>query len=590
MTTLLGLVLGNIAVAAVLAAIAWASGRWLHRPALTHGLWLLVFLKLLTPPLLSVPVIRTPAPAAPAVVAAVAPMQPATAPARPAEAPQPARAIEVPNVVGDDAGQAVLPQPEPNHESAPRVALPEAMIPAPRVVEQPPAPPQPQANNPIQLWDWSWLPAALGWVWLAGALSWFSLAAVRLVRFHRLLRFAQPASAELKIVARGVAQRMQMQCPRLVLVPGAVSPMLWVFGRKPRLVVPASLVGRLTTSQWRTLLAHELAHWRRHDHLVRWLELITLGLYWWCPLVWWAKQQLQQAEEECCDAWVVSTLPDEARDYALALVETVDFLSGARAALPPAASGLGHVHLLQRRLTMILRGRTPRALTLTGLLVVVALGLSILPLAPTWAQDAPPVVNVVQKDAVQKDAVQKEDKGDEKVDPDKARKDLQRIQEEYLKLQKQIDLKRRELEEKIQKEFGEKQQELAKQLQEAMRKAGFPAAGLGGGLGGGLPGAPGALPPPLGGGGILQPGGLQPPAFGGQPLPVPGGFGAPRPDVERRLDDLERKLDKLIERLGGNKGPGANPGGRTPENPPAAPPATRRPQVESAPPTPPTKD
>ena len=45
--------LSNVAVALVLAAVACAAGRWLRRPALTHGLWLLVFLKLLTPPLLS---------------------------------------------------------------------------------------------------------------------------------------------------------------------------------------------------------------------------------------------------------------------------------------------------------------------------------------------------------------------------------------------------------------------------------------------------------------------------------------------------------------------------------------------------------
>src|SRR5262249_57436236 len=128
---------------------------------------------------------------------------------------------------------------------------------------------------------------------------------------------------------------------------------------------------------------HELAHWRRRDHWVRWLELAALTLYWWCPLVWWAKEQLQQSEEECCDAWVVAALPGAARDYALALVETVDFLSGARAVLPPAASGLGHVHLLRRRVTMILRGRTPRALTGTGLFAVLSLGLVLLPLAPT---------------------------------------------------------------------------------------------------------------------------------------------------------------------------------------------------------------
>ena len=51
------------------------------------------------------------------------------------------------------------------------------------------------------------------------------------------------------------------------------------------------------------VLAHELAHLKRRDHWVRRLEAIVLGLYWWYPGAWWARRQLERAEEECCDAW-----------------------------------------------------------------------------------------------------------------------------------------------------------------------------------------------------------------------------------------------------------------------------------------------
>src|SRR5205807_7205667 len=123
-----------------------------------------------------------------------------------------------------------------------------------------------------------------------------------------------------------------------------------------------------------------------------WLELVALGLYWWCPLVWRARRHLQEAEEECCDAWVVWLMPGAARGYALALVETVDFMANARIALPPAASGIGHVRLLQRRLTMIMRGTTPRSLTWGSGLAVLGLGALLLPLMPSWAQTPRPVL------------------------------------------------------------------------------------------------------------------------------------------------------------------------------------------------------
>ena len=131
--------------------------------------------------------------------------------------------------------------------------------------------------------------------------------------------------------------------------------MLWAVGGLPRLLVPAdfSLSGE---EQLDTLLVHELAHLRRRDHWVRVLEFVVMGLYWWHPVVWYARRELREAEEQCCDAWVVSTLPDAGRTYASALLDTLDFLSTAPAAVPPLASGLGQIADLKRRLTMIMRG------------------------------------------------------------------------------------------------------------------------------------------------------------------------------------------------------------------------------------------
>src|SRR5262245_51241671 len=55
MTWLLEIGLSNLVVASALALIAAMIGRCCRRPALTHALWLLVLLKLITPPLIRVP-------------------------------------------------------------------------------------------------------------------------------------------------------------------------------------------------------------------------------------------------------------------------------------------------------------------------------------------------------------------------------------------------------------------------------------------------------------------------------------------------------------------------------------------------------
>jgi Zn-dependent protease with chaperone function len=237
--------------------------------------------------------------------------------------------------------------------------------------------------------------------WLTGCGLWLALAVRRLRRFRRLLRFARPAPEPLQQRACRLAWRLGLRrCPRVWLVPGPVSPMLWALVGPPRLLLPETLWGLLSADQQDTLLAHELAHLRRGDHWVRRLELLALGLYWWHPAAWLARRELRDAEEQCCDAWVVWALPGAAAAYAAALVETVAFLSEARSAVPAGASAAGHVHRLKRRLIMIVRGTTPRGLGGAGLALLMALGALLLPLFPTraltqtpgdGATDAPPV-------------------------------------------------------------------------------------------------------------------------------------------------------------------------------------------------------
>ena len=165
--------------------------------------------------------------------------------------------------------------------------------------------------------------------------------------------------------------------------------MVWAAGGAPRLLVPAGLIDRLRDDQFDALLVHELAHLRRRDHWVRDLEFFALGLYWWNPVVWWARRALREAEEQCCDAWVVSVLEGSRRTYAEALVETLDFLSLDAPAPRLLASGIGPVTDLKRRLTMILSGTTHRAMTWTGSLLVLGLG-GLLPLVPAWVRAEPP--------------------------------------------------------------------------------------------------------------------------------------------------------------------------------------------------------
>jgi beta-lactamase regulating signal transducer with metallopeptidase domain len=356
--TLLHVGLSNALTATLLALPVALIARVGRRPALTHALWILVLLKLVTPPLVALPL--------------------------PWPDPLAADAQEVvpPRV---DVGAAPLPQPqdlppfleEPGAGDAAEEA--HEGLPRQRQAEAVPAPPTPAGPDGKSL---------LLAVWLTGSALWWLTACLRVARFRRLLRYTAPAPAEVQAQARRLAERLGLtRCPGVWLLAARVSPLLWALGRVPRLLLPADLWQALTPEQRDTLLAHELAHLRRRDHWVRRLELLVLGLFWWHPVAWWARHELSEAEEACCDAWVLWALPEAGPAYAAALVETVAFLSPARRPVPVAASGAGRVKTLKRRLRMILQRPSPRALSGAGLLAVLGLGGLLLPLLPTWADE-----------------------------------------------------------------------------------------------------------------------------------------------------------------------------------------------------------
>jgi beta-lactamase regulating signal transducer with metallopeptidase domain len=167
--------------------------------------------------------------------------------------------------------------------------------------------------------------------------------------------------------------------------------MLWALTGEASVLFPFGLLERLSPEARRTLLLHELAHLRRGDHWVRLVEAAVTALYWWHPVVWWARREIRIAEEACCDGWVLSEMPDRRETYASALVEAACFSSESPAGLPVAASGLGSFASVKRRVTMIMLGDDPEKLSPVGRFALIAAALLCLMLLPTRAgmEDGP---------------------------------------------------------------------------------------------------------------------------------------------------------------------------------------------------------
>ncbi len=228
--------------------------------------------------------------------------------------------------------------------------------------------------------------AIVGWtlvgVWALGSLLMLGVTLVRQRRFSILLAQSEPASRELVHTIEELASAIGCRRRPLVLITDAsVSPLVWSCLGRPRIVLPKKLMNTLDERQRDTILAHELAHLKRGDDRVRWIELAAMIVFWWNPTTWWASRCLRDAEEECCDALVAEALPDHVKSYATGLVETIRHLSHREPSHLVAASGLGRAATIEGRIRVMFtdRGTSPLSLSKKSLVIlaaVFALGLS----------------------------------------------------------------------------------------------------------------------------------------------------------------------------------------------------------------------
>ncbi len=362
-------VLSNAAWAGILALVAaLASQVWRHRPGLVHGLWLLVLLKLVTPSLVGVSFLA-PSSTKSAEPQRVLPIVAVT----PLEAP----ALDIPSKAAGTQTPIAATPPQAKIAEVPPLRR-EPPI-------SPPALPTPEPRRPI---PWGGI---LGVVWLAGVLAWSTAVVLDASRFRRILASASPAPEALCTRVAALADQVGLRRgPSVWTVPARIPPMLWALVGPPRLLLPDALWHHLDEDQRDAVLVHELAHLKRRDHWVRRLEAVVLGLYWWNPIAWWARREIEKAEEECCDAWVVWTLPRSAEAYAEALLATATFLSGPRTAWPIGATGAGHVPPLKKRLIMILRDHPSGSILRPVSRMTFILGALTLLLLPGWAPGEAP--------------------------------------------------------------------------------------------------------------------------------------------------------------------------------------------------------
>jgi beta-lactamase regulating signal transducer with metallopeptidase domain len=129
----------------------------------------------------------------------------------------------------------------------------------------------------------------------------------------------------------GISRRVALLTSSRVAVPMVIG---WL---RPAILVPVAALSGMTALEMEAILAHELAHIRRHDYLVNVFQCVIETLMFHHPATWWISRAIRHEREHCCDDIAVLACRDRLV-YARALA-AMEGLRAPSFSLSPAAGG-----------------------------------------------------------------------------------------------------------------------------------------------------------------------------------------------------------------------------------------------------------
>jgi beta-lactamase regulating signal transducer with metallopeptidase domain/protocatechuate 3,4-dioxygenase beta subunit len=274
---------------------------------------------------------------------------------------------------------AAAPQPP----AMPPPAIDSISAPAGPAISHPPAAqPAPPATHITSPAPWTFnaqtLDRFLPWAtfaWMAGVLA---LSLWRIGGWLALQRLrGLPAPALPPHLAEAfVRLTRQMGIRRLVklITTSRVESALLLGWLKPVILIPPALVTGLSPQQLEAILAHELAHIRRHDYLALLLQTALETLLFYHPATWWLSRRISLEREQCCDDLAATTCGNP-REYASALASLEALCLPAMPTPALGAAGRTRYQLLPRiaRLLGVELQPKPATGAITGFAALLAL-------------------------------------------------------------------------------------------------------------------------------------------------------------------------------------------------------------------------
>ncbi len=223
-----------------------------------------------------------------------------------------------------------------------------------------------------------WWPPAVFAVWMLVALALSARLSLGFRLLRRLKRSAKPLPARYqdrlrRLIRSCETRRWVRLCSSTQVVAPAATGLF-----RPVILIPESMLERLTEAEFDQIVLHELAHLHRLDDWSRLLQAIVGCVLFFHPAVWWIGRQMDLEREVACDDTVVG-ITGGARGYAVCLTRLTEMLASP-VGLTMGIGAAGDRKQVVRRVSRLLKapGGRDRRLSRAGLVLAFGLVLAVL--------------------------------------------------------------------------------------------------------------------------------------------------------------------------------------------------------------------
>ncbi len=306
----------------IISGIEMLTRKWLW-PQVRYALWLLVFIKLVIPPVWSLP-------------SGIVPRINTTVQKMFIQEP-----VEQLINVSENNDQTISNQErsEPlisQMESSSSQSVRESQV----------------INNPSLFSQIHWQTYLAG-IWIIGMILFSFLLFTKIVKLkewhkHQIEKKTIPHWFYEILVK--TAKRMKLsQLPAIVFSDEAVTPAVYGLFR-PVILLPENYFKKISKNETEHVLLHELSHLKRGDLWIHGFCLLLQVIYWFNPFIIWARRQIKHVRELCCDFTVSNLLREKTGEYRKTLLNT------ARALLTESVEpGMGLLGVFEEPFRLVAR-------------------------------------------------------------------------------------------------------------------------------------------------------------------------------------------------------------------------------------------